>query len=108
MNVINVKECSWCHKIKDLSDFYKSNRNQSGLFSHCKLCHKVYTRAYQRTDKGKNISKRCRIKWQVTPKARECHRNTDFKKNYGITLGQYNELFAKQNGVCAICGKPET
>lgn len=30
------------------------------------------------------------------------------KKYYGITLTQYNEMFEKQNGVCAICGKPET
>lgn len=26
------------------------------------------------------------------------------KRNYGISLGQYNELFSKQGGVCAICG----
>ena len=27
---------------------------------------------------------------------------------YGIRLSDYEELFEKQGGVCAICGKPET
>lgn len=26
---------------------------------------------------------------------------------YGITKQDYTDLFVKQNGVCAICGKPE-
>ena len=39
-----------------------------------------------------------------------CHivdRKSALKKNYGITIKQYDILFAKQNGVCAICHKPE-
>lgn len=34
-------------------------------------------------------------------------RNIDLKKSYGITLEQYNILLEAQNGVCAICKKPE-
>ena len=29
-------------------------------------------------------------------------------KNYGITLKEYDEMFSKQNGLCFICGNPET
>lgn len=29
-------------------------------------------------------------------------------KRYGITLIEFDEMFKSQNGVCAICGKPET
>lgn len=34
--------------------------------------------------------------------------NASMRAKYGVTLGWYNEQLAKQNGVCAICGNPET
>jgi ribosomal protein L34E len=30
------------------------------------------------------------------------------KTNYGVTVAQYEQMLAEQNGVCAICKKPET
>jgi len=30
------------------------------------------------------------------------------KYKYNITVEQYDQMFEEQNGVCAICGKPET
>lgn len=30
------------------------------------------------------------------------------KRKYGIGIDQYNQLYEEQNGLCAICGKPET
>lgn len=30
-------------------------------------------------------------------------RNSDLKKNYGITVDQYEKMFKDQNGLCAIC-----
>jgi len=35
-------------------------------------------------------------------------RKRELKKSFGITLEKYNEMLEKQNGVCAICGEPET
>lgn len=35
-------------------------------------------------------------------------RNSRLKRVYGISLEQYNEMFQKQNGCCAICLQPET
>lgn len=34
-------------------------------------------------------------------------RNDKLVRQYGITLAKYNEMFAEQNGGCAICGKRE-
>lgn len=37
------------------------------------------------------------------------HRRTMMlKRSYGLSLAEYDELFAAQNGVCAICACPET
>jgi hypothetical protein len=36
------------------------------------------------------------------------YRDKHYKKRYGITIEQYEEMNQKQNGLCAICKRPET
>lgn len=31
----------------------------------------------------------------------------DLQRSFGISLSQYNLMYIKQDGLCAICGKPE-
>lgn len=35
-------------------------------------------------------------------------KHTALKKMYGIHLDEYDRMYAAQNGVCKICGRPET
>lgn len=35
-------------------------------------------------------------------------REGEYRRNYGISLGEYNNLLKKQNNVCAICNEKET
>ena len=35
-------------------------------------------------------------------------RNRQLQKAYGISLDDYNKLFAQQSGKCAICRKPQS
>ena len=37
----------------------------------------------------------------------EAKRRSNYKIRYKITIEEYEELFAKQNGLCAICSQPE-
>lgn len=37
-----------------------------------------------------------------------CERDRKWKTRYHITPEEYLEMYNKQNGVCAICGQPET
>lgn len=37
----------------------------------------------------------------------EDKRRHNYKNRYGITVEEYDVLFEKQSGVCAICDKPE-
>jgi hypothetical protein len=36
------------------------------------------------------------------------YRNYDLLKKYGITFADYSQMLTAQDGVCAICGNPET
>jgi hypothetical protein len=35
-------------------------------------------------------------------------RDYKLRKNFGISLADYNRMFEEQDGVCKICGNPET
>ena len=34
-------------------------------------------------------------------------KDSNLRRDFGITLAQYDSKFAEQNGVCAICGQPD-
>lgn len=57
-----------------------------GIPGGCKQCKKVYEQS------SVGIAQR---------------RNQKYKKKYGISLNDYNEMFRKQNGCCAICAKSQ-
>jgi hypothetical protein len=80
------KRCSKCGITQPAGNFSKEPANSTtGLNSQCKNCRKVYAREWMSGPKGRHI----------------------FLSRYGLTLDAYNALVDAQDGVCAICGKPE-
>lgn len=91
---IKTKTCRVCHIEKDISCFYKTKgRSRDGHINKCKTCVLSTTAEYYKNNKSEKNS------YTVTYLR---------KRRYGITKDEYNKLLLKQNGVCAICGKPET
>jgi len=50
------------------------------------------------------------LEWQRNARASnvDYYKNADLKKLYGITIEWYKAQHGAQNGLCAICSKPET
>lgn len=86
--ICKTKKCGHCNKIKSLKNFYPSSNNTNRFAAYCISCDKEKKREQQLKDKF------------------GCRRR-NLKKNYNITLDEYDILFEQQNGVCAICGKTE-
>ncbi|MCR4307302.1 MAG: endonuclease VII domain-containing protein [Candidatus Berkelbacteria bacterium] len=80
--------------------FWKDKNREDGLNPYCKKCAGAANKEWT----SKNIEKvrQYTKKWtKENPKKMREHQR---KYRYGMTPGRYDELFASQNGRCAICG----
>lgn len=116
-----TKICTKCKIEKLISAFHKDSHKSDGLCCSCKGCQYRTVLAYRNTERGKQRHKKSNIKYaqtehgkrvlknyRLTPAGRLGTQNSRYKRKYGITIDQYNEMLTKQNGVCAICGNPES
>jgi len=134
MDKIQEKYCPRCETIKPLSEFHKNKRTRLGVKCYCKDCRsklaaeaypkyaermtrwpknnpekfKATQKRYAQSEKGKKAIKRNQQKFVKTKKGKRRNRKAWLKAAYKMTLEQYDEMFEAQNGVCAICGRPET
>ena len=116
------RKCAKCGVTKPLSEFRKNQYE-------CKPCHSASVVEWQRNNKDKARAKFKR--WYQNPINREKSLAGSRKrwKNispeqkrrkydatnarlkvalYGITVSEINAMASKQNGLCALCGKPPT
>lgn len=87
-----LRICRKCGKKKALSEFgqYKSARDRK------------YVRRFSCLDCER---KRAREYWNKHSMGRQKNK---LRFHYGMSVEEYTAKLLKQNGVCAICGKPET
>ena len=113
---METKICRECNQELPLSQFREHR-------PYCQDCERKIQREYKagkrRTDpewheREKANNKRDYIKHREVRIAYMKTRSKDYMKNsflksvYGITLDDYHQMWDEQNGVCVICGQPET
>lgn len=92
-----MKQCSTCGVEKPGTDFYPQKGRTDGLTSDCKTCRAVRSDTqYRRLTEAQKVRRR------------EYARVYRFTKTYGITPMEYDTMLDTQDGVCALCGRPET
>jgi len=99
---MKTKICTKCKKRKSttLEYFPPEKGHKDGLSSWCRICIRKKVQKYKRTSNGKAA----RIKYRQSKKGKIIKHGEHLKSRYGITLKDYNKLFQRQNGCCAICG----
>ncbi len=83
-----TKVCRRCRVAKALTEFHRNRSERDGYAHYCKPC-KI---AYNRENRSANYG---RIK-----------ANAEMRRKYGIGIDYYEQMFADQDGQCAICGRP--
>lgn len=93
-----MKTCKICEIEKTASEFNSSKSTKDGLYTYCKECRGIKTRAWYLENKERILSER------KASYDRDTERDKKLRSTYGISLEQYNQMLEEQNGVCAVCG----
>jgi hypothetical protein len=81
-----MKKCRLCKEEKETSAFGYHSSTKDKLRHECKLCRKKESAAKKEADP-------------------DVYRNIDYKRRYGISVDDYNEMYTAQKGCCAICNR---
>jgi hypothetical protein len=98
-----TRACTKCRVAQPVSNFRKGAA-RDGLHYWCKSC-TAHARRELRKRSPEKVREADRQRYAANPHAK---REARLKHYYGISVEQYNALFEKQGGLCAICGRPET
>lgn len=101
----NLRRCTKCGGWKNATTefFHRDTNDKSGLCSQCKKCKNEQKRQYRQGNHEKVRQSDHKYYRQNRGKCR----NTQRDRRYGLIPGQYDQMFERQKGLCAICGLPE-
>jgi hypothetical protein len=91
-----------------IKGFQKGNR-----LGYRRFCPQGHDTTVTGRDKNGSVNGTCKICRRLSIKSSyrkhiDWHRNYRLKTTFGITLSEYNALFASQNGLCAGCYRHQT
>lgn len=97
-----MKTCCKCKKEKEIEDFHKDRTTKDGRSYKCKEC-----KQWKNLPENIRQAQRDRANEWNARNPRKMH-SAHFKRKYGLTLEQWEEMAEKQNYKCAICQEEET
>lgn len=133
-DIITEKKCSKCGVEKPITEFYKNKLGKYGVRSYCKICELLWGDKWRKNhpERAKEIQKNYKKnnpeKYKASQKKyRDTHkeeihqrfveykaghpevvRDNHIRSRYGISIDDYNKIFIKQDGRCAICGENQS
>lgn len=99
------KICSKCGATQPVENFFKTGKQASGKQKYrgdCKTCASHDTAEWREKNRAHYNSYMGDWRTKNPDKVRAM----DIKRNYGITIDQYNQLVQDQKGLCKICESP--
>ena len=108
-----TKICCKCKEEKPVSEFHKDKNSSDGYTYQCKACRNAKYKEYYHANTDKIKEKRDRDKdyrkeYYSDPERKFKYRKKWIERTFNIDYSLYEDLLAKQNNVCAICGREET
>lgn len=93
--MVDTRHCNKCNQDKPKEEFIFMKADTTSRNRWCKSCRSDYLKEYRSRDTYQNNQR---------PRALKRLRVYNLQKNYGLSEEEYNKLFNKQHGECAICG----
>ena len=89
---VSKKVCPCCKTLKTIDKFFNDRYAKDGHAYSCKICDK---------------SRHTRYRKENPKKIKVAGRESNYRRQYGISIADYDKLFKSQAGKCAICGTTE-
>lgn len=101
-----TKVCTKCHVEQPILQFYAHRGTKDGRTTYCASCQRAASRQWTK-DNAERVKARNQSARDADPDRKKRDHRQWWLKLYGLTQSDYAALLQGQNGVCAICLKPE-
>jgi len=98
------RKCTRCSEVKVPEEFPRDRGRTDGRAQYCKICSAQKSNLYRKVISPELHNERKKASYG---RNRETFRRYRLMNRFGLTLERYREMFAQQEGLCAICRKPE-
>lgn len=98
-------------KVKYQAQYYKEHKEKLGDYQkEYREAHREKIQAYHKEyyETNKKILLEKSREYRQRPEVKFKRKQYELNKTYNISVEEYDKLWESQNGVCAICGQPET